>query len=246
MEEKNNISQELLETIERYLKNAMDVAERISFEQQLKEDAVLQQQVTDTKLILTGIKKAVLKKKLHTLHEELVKDEVIVNKKPKVFKLNFRTLSIAASVLILVGGFWFFNQQPSNKKLFDTYFEPDRGLATVMSKGNNHAFDDAMVDYKNEKYDLAIKKWEVLLKSKPENDTLNYFLGVAHLANDSENKAIKFLENTITLQKNEFTKEAYYYLGLAYLKADNTKAAIKNLKNNDSPKSDRIISELHN
>jgi tetratricopeptide (TPR) repeat protein len=244
LEETNNISQELLETIERYLKNEMDTDERIAFEKQLEEDPALRRQVEDTELLFSGIKKAAFKNKLEGIHEDLIQKEAPELSTPKVFKLNFRKLSIAASILILVGGFWFFNQQPRNEKLFYQYFEPDRGLATTMSETDNYPFNDAMVDYKNTKYELAIPKWEFLLQSKPENDTLNYFLGVAELANANELKAIDYLKKVVENKKGDFTNDAYYYLGLAYLKVDDTEAAIENLKKNDSPKSKKIISEI--
>lgn len=245
MENENNISQELLETIERYLKGTMSSDEHTSFELQMEMDAKLRQQVDDTRIIFSGIRKAVLKDKLNVVHKKIIQDrKIIPDNAPKVFKPYFRTLTIAASVLILIGGFWFFNQQPNNEKLFEQFFEPDRGLATVMSTTDNYDFDDAMVDYKNEKYDVAIQKWNVLLKSKPKNDTLNYFIGVAHLANKNEVKAIDYLKKTIEVENGAFALDAYYYLGLAQLKLNNAQAAIANFQKNNSPKSKEIISEL--
>lgn len=246
MEENTDISQELLETIERYLKEEMSNNERTVFEKQMEENALLKQHVIDTELLFSGIKKAAFKSKLDVAHKNLVQKKSANTEETKVFKLNFKTLSIAASVAILIGSFWFLNEQSTNQKLFDQYFEADRGLATVMSETDNHAFEDAMVDYKNTKYDLAIKKWKVLLASKPKNDTLNYFLGVAELANKNELKAISYLKKVVNDEKSAFEKEAYYYLGLAYLKCEKTQAAIENLKKNNSPKSKKIILELTN
>ncbi len=74
-----------------------------------------------------------------------------------------------------------------------------------------------MVDYKQGNYDMAINKWEKLLAKKPENDTLNYFLGVSHLATGADNNAILFLKK-VTNSNSYFEKEARYYLGLAHLK----------------------------
>ena len=244
MEENTNISQDLLETIERYLQGGMDNQELLSFERQMEENPLLRQQVEDTSMLFSGIKKAVLKSKLDALHGNLIQEALHEKDPPKVFKLNFKTLSIAASVLILMGGFWFYNQQPSNEKIFNQYFEPDRGLATTMSETDNYEFSDAMVDYKNAKYDLAIQKWEVLLKTKPENDTLNYFLGVAQLAKKKEDKAIIYLNKAIRHKQSEFTSDAHYFLGLAYLRAGHIEAAIESLKKNNSPNSNKIISEL--
>lgn len=235
-----------METIERFLKDNMDSQERKSFEAQMKVDAMLSQQVEDTRVIFSGIKKAVLQEKLNHLHEDLVQEKQTLKSNQKVFKLNFKTLSIAATILILIGSAWFFNQQPTNQKLFNEYFKPDRGLATLMGKSDNYAFDDAMVDYKNAKYDLAIEKWQVLLKTQPENDTLNYFIGVAFLAHQNENKAIAYLNAVTNDETSEFILDAHYYLGLANLKLDKTEAALENFKENNSPQSKKIILELTN
>tara|TARA_R110000868_G_scaffold213832_1_gene463973 strand:+ start:3210 stop:3950 length:741 start_codon:yes stop_codon:yes gene_type:complete len=245
LENENNISQELLETIERYIKDTMSSEEKVAFETQLKENPQLRQQVDDTQLLISSIRKAALKERLNEVHEDLISNRSIPRQNPKVLRFNFRTVSIAASILILIGGFWFFNQRPNNEKLFDRYFEPDRGLATVMSTTKNYEFDDAMVDYKAGKYDLAIKKWKKLLPLKPENDTLNYFLGVAHLANKKEAKAIQFLNKIIEIENGSFTDDSYYYLGLAQLKLNNIEAAKENLEKSNSPKSKKIISELN-
>lgn len=246
LEEKNNISQDILEAIERYLKNTMDANELASFMKEMEQNPVLHQQVEETKILISGVKKAAKKNKLDEFHKDLTKHNMFNEQDESIFKLNFRTLSIAASILILVGGFWFFNRTPQNEKLFNQYFEPDRGLATTMSTTDNYNFEDAMLDYKNSKYDLAIKKWEVLLKNKQENDTLNYFLGSAQLANKNEIKAILYYTKVIENRESIFLNEAYYYLGLANLKANNINEAILNFKQNNSPKSEKIISELRN
>lgn len=244
MEEKNNISQEVLETLERYLNNTMLSDERTSFEKQLEVNPILQQHLNETKILFSGIKKAALKNKLDSFHEGLVEKDPIKKEPSKIIKFNFRFVSIAASILVLIGGFWYSNQSPTNQKLFDQYFVPDRGLATKMSGSGQYEFNDAMVDYKNTKYDLAIEKWEVLLKSKPQNDTLNYFLGSAYLANQKEDLAVAYFNTVLKTQSSEFIDETYYYLGLAYLKLGNTPAALENLKKSKSPKSEKIIAEL--
>jgi len=143
LEDKNNISQELLETIERYLKNTMTADEHTSFEKQLEESPILRQQVDETKMLFSGIKKAVLKKKLHTFHEELEVGKSATKRETKVFKLNFKTLSVAATVLILVGGFWFFNRPSKNDRLFNTYFEKFYylGLAYIKDEKRNLAIE---------------------------------------------------------------------------------------------------------
>lgn len=244
MKNNNPISQELLETIERYLKNTMDIEERNTFEKKLKNNATLQQQVKDIETLLFGVRKAVFKTKANHFHDELINKDSETVADTKVFRLNFKQLSIAASVIILLGSVWFFNQSNSNQDIFSKYYIEDRGLETNMGESDNYTFDDAMVDYKQKKYTTAIDKWSALLKSKPENDTLNYFLGVAHLANKNENKATNYLKTVVKTSKSEFLNEAYFYLGLSYLKMDNTDLAIEYFEKSNSERSKTIILEL--
>ena len=83
------------------------------------------------------------------------------------------------------------------------------------------------------------------VEDKPENDTLNYFIGVAHLANKNVTEAIPFLERSIEAEDDfVFLDDAYFYLGLAYLKEDNIELAKKHLGLSNTDKGKKIILEL--
>ena len=71
MENQNDISQELLETIEAYLNDTMDATQLADFKQRLDQDPDLQQQVEDVSLLLSGIEAAVMKGKLEDFHTEM-------------------------------------------------------------------------------------------------------------------------------------------------------------------------------
>jgi len=242
----NDISQELLETIERYLNDTMGQEERSSFEEKLQSNTELNQQVQDIEIMLFGIETSALKEKLDIFHKDLITDISSNRGKPKGKGFPFIKYAIAASValLISIGGWWITNQKSSNEKLFAKHFRPDPGLATTMSINNNYEFYNAMVSYKHEDYSIAIKKWERILHKKPENDTLNYFLGVAYLANGNEITSIKHLNFVTKIKNSAFEKDAFYYLGLAHLKNGNEYEARRNLSKSEIDKSKLIIREL--
>lgn len=244
MKNSNPIPQDLFETIERYLKNSMDKKEHATFTKTLENNDTLRQQVKKVETILLGIRRGSFKHKATLFHEEVILEKAPTFEEKKVFKLNYKYFSVAASIAILFGSFWFFNRTSGNEAIFNKYYIEDRGLETNMGDTDNYAFDDAMVDYKQKKYDKAIEKWNLQLENKPNNDTLNYFLGVTHLANKNEAKAISFLETTVKNSKSAFLNEAYFYLGLSYLKMDKTDLAIEAFEKNNSEKSNSIISEL--
>lgn len=237
MEDNNNISQELLETIERYINGYMAQQELNDFNQLLELDDAFKAKVEDIKTMLLGIEVQALKEKLDDFHKEIPKTLTQTTNDNKVRFLNFNKIAVAAAIIVAVGSIWFFNNSP-NEKLYAKYFKPDPGLPTTMSTTDDFDFYDAMVNYKHGDYSLAIDKWNTLSKKRPTNDTLNYFLGVAHLANKNEIEAIPFLEKTVKNKDFALINDAYHYLGLSYLKDGNIKLAKKyfSLSNNDVSK----------
>lgn len=229
MKDNNDISQDLLETIERSINGSMTAQELKDFNQLLELDNDFKIKVDDVKTMLLGIETQSLKEQLDDFHEDIPK---ILSQKPKdkkVIFLNFSKIAAAAAIIIAVGSIWFFST-PQNEKLYAKHFKPDPGLPTTMSSTDNYEFYDAMVKYKHGDYNIAIEKWKTLVKKKPENDTLNYFIGVALLANKNVTEAIPFLERTVQSKDSfPFINDAHHYLGLAYLKEGNTELAKKHL-----------------
>lgn len=245
MNTKNNISQEQLEAVERYINDSMEVNERLAFDQKLKEDLVFKTFFEDTKAMLLGIETAALKTELNSFHEEM--DGVIQLNTGKQKKGNARFLafSIAASIAVLLGVLWVLNADTTTNKLYAKHFTPDPGLPTTMSTTNNYDFYEAMVDYKSNKYSTAISKWELILKDKPNNDTLNYFLGVANLAEGKETVALQYLEQAAKNSNSFLRQDIHYYLGLALLKEGNIDAAKENFKKSDNEASNEILLDLN-
>ena len=247
MKDNSNISQELFEAIERYINGTMEASELKDFNDYLKIDSEFKTQVEDYKTIFQGIEEQSLKEQLNTFHAEISKPETKNPIFKKVHYLFFSKIAAAAAIIIAMGSIWFFSGSP-NQKIYANYFKPDPGLATTMSSTDNFEFYDAMVHYKHKNYDLSIKKWSILSQKNPSNDTLNYFLGVAHMANKNMDKAIPYLEKTTKNTNPEFPflKDAYYYLGLAYIKEGNINLAKKYLTLSDTDVAKTIISKLPN
>ncbi len=243
MKDNSNITQEQLEAIERYTNNTMSGEELLSFEERLQTDVEFKALVDDVQTMLLGIEAQSLKEQLDEFHEELPKTQVIEEPSSKVRSFQFRKIAVAAVLVIALGSFWFLNQN-SNSSLYAKYFTPDPGLPTTMSTTKNFEFYDAMVNYKQGDYKIAIKKWEKLSVKAPDNDTLNYFLGVAHLANKNEKTAIGFLEKTTKNPQFILLNDAYFYLGLSYLKKGDIEKAKANLKQSSVESSKELLSKL--
>lgn len=242
MENNNNITQDLLEAVERYYTNAMTNEERQEFDKRLQADSEFKTQVETARMLMLGIETQSLIEQLDDYHKD-IPEKPHHNTSSKIMSLRFLKYAAAVIILIAIGSFWFFGTS-SHEKLYTQYFTPDPGLPTAMGNTEYYDFYDAMVNYKRGDYKIAISKWEKIYQNKPENDTINYFLGVAHLADKNIEKSISFLKKTADVTESNFNNDAHFYLGLAYLKINNRDLAIKYLKLNNSEKSKELLDKL--
>lgn len=242
-----NILENELELIENYLNQNLTKDELNKFENRMRSDAEFSRKVEDVRSMLDGIETAVFRDKLESFHTSLNDNEVVntnsTNKRQSSFP--FAKYMIAASVMV-IGVFWFLTNSNGSDQLFEDHFHPDPGLPTTMGTNANFKFLEGMVDYKLGDYKMAIDKWQLLLKENPESDTLNYFLGIAHLAELDDQKAIEFLNKTLQSQESSFASEAYYYKALALIKSGDIEKAKEVLLKSDHEKSNDVLNELNN
>ncbi|NOX86531.1 MAG: tetratricopeptide repeat protein [Chlorobi bacterium] len=238
---KHNQSQNEFERIERYLTGRMDNKEKLDFEASLKTDPLLSKQTEEVRALLHAIEEKKLREKLDDFHEELTAGERrVMSVRP------FQKYIIAASVALLIGlGIWLLSvRKTPDEKLFSQYFKPDPGLITPMSTTSDYEFYRGMVDYKQGKYKPAINRWNRLIEKKPDNDTLNFYLGVSYLAGGNSKKATDFLSKAVKYPNSILINEAWYYLGLAYLKEGNSREAIRSFRKSDLEESKLILKEM--
>ena len=240
MKDKNNITQDFLETVEQYYNNKMPSAERNIFEEKIQNNAEFKTQVENLKILFNAIESQSLKEQLDFFHKDIPEDEKIT----KLQFLKFIKIGIAATIILAIGFFWM-NKYSANERLYAKYFTPDPGLPTTMSTTSNYIFFDGMVNYKQGDYKNAIAKWMPLEQKKPNNDTLNYFIGVAYLADKNPQKALPYLNKTVNNPKSIFFEEATFYLGLAYLKQGNIAASRKTFEKSKLEKNKNILDALN-
>ncbi|GAA4238442.1 hypothetical protein GCM10022291_28930 [Postechiella marina] len=243
MEDNNDISQELFEIIERYLSGNVSLQELKDIRQLLELDDDFKTKVEDVKTILDGLETNTLKEQLDKLNSDTNNTlKETTNNSPKF--INLKTITLAIALIIALGSIFFFST-PKNEKLFAEYFKPAPGLPIKISNYKTSDFYNAMEKYQDGNYSMAIKKWQDLIYKNPDNDTLNYFIGVAHLANKNIDSAIPFLERTINTKKQFYLiNDAYFYLGIAYLNEGNSVLAKKYLKQSNATSSKELILQL--
>ena len=179
------------ELFESCLLDQMTPAEKAGFESRMASDPTLKAKFLEFKALFGAIEEAGLRLAMDHFHEG-VQDDAKERRLSTASRTVYR-MAAAIAVLMTLGGIWYFYYPNANERLFAAYYTPDPGLPTVMGNSDNYMFYEAMVDYKQEDYGTALQKWKGLLPGKMDNDTLNYFMGSAHLAKGEADKAIRFL-----------------------------------------------------
>lgn len=222
-----HISQEELEALEQFVFQKMSADQDKAFLKELSTNLDLRQKLQTVKLLLVGIQETELEKRLDEFHNDLTSPKKI-RIQPSIKTLSQKKWWIAASILLIIslGLLFVYNSDTKEEKLFASYFQPEPGLISPMGASDNYLFHRAMVDYKVGEYDAAIKTWESMLSSKPENDTLNYFIGSAYLIKGKEETAIAHFEKVITSDNPTFKNDALWYKGLALLKLNRKREAL--------------------
>lgn len=248
MENTNNITPQLLETIDRYLTDSMETGERTAFEAQMASDKNLAALVNEMQQLVSAVETVALREQLEEFHNSIAQpaDDKIKPLYPASHnKRSMRWIySAAALVLVLLGIFYFTNLDSPSERIFARNFVPDPGLPTTMSTSSEYDFFDAMVNYKREEYALAIDKWEKLLATKPENDSLNYFLGVSYLALEDAETAQQYLDKLQAQTESIFSEDVIYYRALALIKKGELQDAEQLLRENPSKRNSKLLSDL--
>lgn len=232
-----------IEEIERYLTGALSENESVAFEKKLEEDHVLKDKVEDLRLVLLGIAEAGLQQQMETFHRQR---HHTVQEKKMVRAIGTRWMLAASLALLLaLTTWWYFRYADVNNRRYAAWYRPDPGLMTVMSGESNHyLFDKAMVAYKNADYKSALKQWDDLLKTQPDNDTLLYFTASAMQALSDYTHAAPRYISVLVSDSSIFKSDAAWYLGLIFMRRDDMSKARFYFALSNRPEARRLLQEL--
>ena len=243
-----HISPEEWELIESWLDQTEVPDEGPLLDEQLAQISNVSEKIAHIKKVREEIEDSIRQSKIKEFHNHISADEepsdtkTIANKR---IKPNTYWYAAAAVLIVFFGFFWMIDRSKTSEKIFANNFKPDIGLPLRMNTASANGFYEGMLDYKQEKYEEAITKWQFLLKDNPQSDTLNYFLGVANLALGDAAKALEYIENQDRFHQGIFKEDAAYYAALAKIKEGKFREAKAFLKLYPSNRNTQLMNELN-
>lgn len=243
-----------IELIERVLSQTASGDEIASFNERVANEPEFAARVTLMKNIKANIKAQSdeFEDVLESIHESYQERGVTAepNKQPavKVYYYIAASLVLLLAVLYVFKGF---NGRPPMERLYTSNFSvPPENITTRDSGGLDADLVAAVNAYRQRDFKRAILNFGAYLKTNPEDDAANFYIGVAYMADEQHSTSIKFLQRVINSRDSIYQSAAQWYLGLAYLKTDNIPEAIAIFselsKSNSSyaKKAGRILNKL--
>jgi tetratricopeptide (TPR) repeat protein len=238
----DNFTSDMSEKLIRYLDGELVGADKESFEKQIAADKNLQNELESLKSTTGAIKFYGLNRKVALIHQQMMNEmQPPVNKINQGRKILRYSMTIAAGLLLLVGGFLtynFFTLSP--EKVFASAYMPYE-LVTV--REGNTSETPVEKAFREKDYKEVLRIHDAGVDKTPKGE---FLCGAAALEFNDNNKAIKCFKEVLDLnmqnEKTELNDEAEYYLSLSLIRNKDFGDAL-NLLNKINEKPNHLYAE---
>lgn len=219
------------ELLERYFERQLSVDEQKIFQNYLDSDASFAEEFSfqkNVKQAITLNERTELKQKLQSFEH---------SKKAKSSSLKWL---VAASIVILLGGgFWFINQSPNTIDLYNEYYQsyPNVVAPTVRGENKTDLKSMAFYEYDSRNYQKAYELFSNLYVTNKEDYAL-FYSSLSLIELDKPKEAIALMDAFDLNKNNRFTPFFKWYKSLSYLKIGEKEKAIEllqSLSENQNP-----------
>lgn len=213
----------ITEQLIRFLDGEMDQQEQAQWEQRLKVDAGLQDQLHHLKLAREAVQLAGISAKVKGIHEAFVRQAPEATPTaPVVTRMYTRSwMRVAAAVTILImlsAGWWL--SQTTNKSIFADHYV-DFSVSNSRNQGSLSAIEQA---YSGNEYDKVLALAGVARIQGADS----LLTGIALLKTNQFDQAVQWL--TAMQSSAKFRDDATYYLAFAWLGKKEDKKALQILE----------------
>lgn len=244
------------ELIEAYLAKRLDKEELSNFEQRLKDDPTLAQEVDlqkDLEAALGDEETFSLESTLLEIRSEMEeeKEEQASGKVVSLYR-RFRTPAIAAAVALLAGLFYIL--MPAESDLYSQHFEPYPNYLTTRSvqADTKELLNASSLQYSNLQFEEALNGFQQLLATNPNQYDLVFYSGMSQLQLGQLAAATQSFQQVIDHGNNNFVAPAQWYLALTQVKgkqyaaAQTTLTTIIERKGDYAEKAEALLASISN
>lgn len=234
--------------IENYLSNKLAEGDKKRFEESLKLDEGLRDEVGKISMVYNALDEIGAKK--------LMKRFAEIEAKLNPFKsVKFESkiyLRWAASIaLIALLSIWFyFSGSISNQDLFIANYSAYPNVESPISRSDQGS-DAVWLAYEKGDYDKAYEGFEVRVTTNKEDIASWFYLGICAIELNKLPEAENALDMVVNSSNDKYREQAHWYLALSYLKAGDESMTIivlediKKSKSTYTQRAKELLSKLY-
>jgi tetratricopeptide (TPR) repeat protein len=209
--------------IQRYLKGNLSNKERLDFEEVIKRDPFLNEDILlywKLSNVISDSELEVFKKKLEKIHAKHFTPPITTK-----FVINKKLYYAAAIILIFISiGFCLLKPQKlDGQSLFVEFYKPLSEISvsrSVEDKDGIILLKDAIDYYNNKNYVAASKLFKKIVLNNKKNHIAKLYLGLCGIELDSLKFAKEHLKSLLNANEMFFSEKAEWYLAMVYLKEE--------------------------
>ena len=205
--------------INRYLDGELNDGEKKAFEDQLKQNAALKDEVD----LLREVNET-LQMKLYPDENEVALRNSLEELSGDFFKPRAKVVPLkqlrrwmAAAVVVIVAAVSMLLLIPGKKDLYKQYAYIQMPPVAQRGTPADSLLLQAREDFNNKKFAVSLSSFEAILKVDPQNSFANYFYAIALLEDGQIEQSRKELE-VLYEGASVFRYDAAFYMALSYLK----------------------------
>ena len=217
--------------ISKYLEGQLDPLSAARFEEDLRNDPVLHNEMELYKEVdeaLADTEMLNFRSQLKDLHEEITSEMERASAKP-----SRRLVRVAAAagllLLLALGTGNLLRQDGADQRLLNKYYEPYE-MTMVNRSGDanvNLIMNKALMHYENKEYKQAVVFFEQLLEKDPSEMATRLYSGISYFEIREYQKAGNSFARIIEHNDNLYIEQAEWYMGFCLIMKDEKEKAIR-------------------
>ena len=226
-----------IEDIEDYINGTLSEDKKSLFEQKMRTDKSFSREVADYRSILSGF--GVLKDE-HKIKQFIGEweSEAKIQPTAKVRTLRpYRTISIAASLLLIIGAFYFIGISPHSDWAIYANMYNDKNTSTAIKSTvvSEHPLQKGYDDYTQRNYSAAAAFFSSIPPTDTDYNTGLYYLSHSYMQNKDWANAINAINSLDSKNDIRYEEEIEWLKVLCYLRLkdnNNLSSSLKAILNN--------------
>ncbi|HYJ62524.1 MAG TPA: hypothetical protein VEV62_02185 [Parafilimonas sp.] len=182
---------EAIEYIDSYFQQTMNEDERKVFEKKCEEDEAFAQEVAFYIMTRDSLREELLQQKQAAWRVKSIIDDLpFIPTLKKSFANRWITYA-AAACLVLAVSVYFFETNPSPKKLAENYIKTNYSNLSLTMDASRDSLQLGIDAYNNKQYDKALRLFKSIEKTDTQNSDVKKYAGITYMQKEEYDSALQ-------------------------------------------------------